>query len=84
VAVKRILKGQASLIYYIKMKFVEKTKIFLNEVTTEMKKVSWSTRRELLASTWIVIISVFIFAVVLGAFDFMFSRIVTYILSKGF
>lgn|GEM_PF-816528 len=83
-AVKRILKGQASLIYYIKMKFVEKTKIFLNEVTTEMKKVSWSTRRELLASTWIVIISVFIFAVVLGAFDFMFSRIVTYILSKGF
>ena len=83
-AVKRILKGQASLIYYIKMKFVEKTKLFLNEVTTEMKKVSWSTRRELLASTWIVIISVFIFAVVLGAFDFMFSRIVTYILSKGF
>lgn len=84
VAVKKILKGQASLIYYIKMKFVEKTKLFVSEVTTEMKKVSWSTRRELLASTWIVIVSVFIFVVVLGVFDYMFSRIVTYILSKGF
>jgi len=85
-AVKKILKGQASLIYYIKikMKFVEKTKLFLNEVTTEMKKVSWSTRRELLASTWIVIVSVSIFVVVLGIFDYMFSRLITYILKQGF
>ncbi|KPK41965.1 MAG: hypothetical protein AMJ78_04080 [Omnitrophica WOR_2 bacterium SM23_29] len=66
------------------MKFVEKTKLFLNEVTTEMKKVSWSTRRELLASTWIVIVSVSIFVVVLGIFDYMFSRLITYILKQGF
>ncbi len=65
------------------MKFIEKIKIFLGEITTEMKKVSWSTRKELLASTWIVVISVAIFAIVLGAFDFLFSEFISRILRQG-
>lgn len=66
------------------MKFIKNTKIFLNEVNAEMKKVSWSTRKELLASTWIVIVSVAIFTIVLGIFDLFFSKSVSLFLKQGF
>ncbi|MFH1779414.1 MAG: preprotein translocase subunit SecE [Candidatus Omnitrophota bacterium] len=66
------------------MKFVEKTKIFFNEVTVEMKKVSWSSRNELLVSAWIVVVSVIIFTIVLGFFDFSFSELISWILKQRF
>lgn len=65
------------------MKFIERTKIFLSEVKAEMKKVSWSTRKELLTSTWIVVVSVGIFAIILGTFDFAFSKFISLILRQG-
>ena len=49
---------------------------FLNEVKTEMKKVSWSTKKELIDSTWIVIVTVFLLAVFIGVIDFIISRAV--------
>ena len=49
---------------------------FLNEVKTEMKKVSWSTKKELIDSTWIVIVTVFLLAVFIGVIDFIISRVV--------
>lgn len=66
------------------MKFINKTKIFLKEVIAELKKVSWSTRKELLASTWIVIVSVIIFTIILGIFDFSFSKLISQILKQRF
>jgi preprotein translocase subunit SecE len=47
---------------------------FLNEVAVELKKVSWPTREELLASTWIVISITFILAVYVGTADFSLSK----------
>jgi preprotein translocase subunit SecE len=38
----------------------EKTKQFLREVKTEIKKVVYPSREELVGSTWVVIITVFI------------------------
>ena len=49
---------------------------FLNEVKTEMKKVSWSTKKELIDSTRIVIVTVFLLAVFIGIIDFVISRAV--------
>lgn len=66
------------------MKFLEKTKIFFNEVTVEMKKVSWSSRNELLVSAWIVVVSVIIFTIVLGIFDLSFSELISWILKQRF
>lgn len=65
------------------MKAIVKVKTFLNEVKAEMKKVSWSSRQELIGSAWIVIVSVLIFTVVLGIFDFSFSKIIHLILRQG-
>ena len=48
----------------------------MNEVKTEMKKVSWSTKKELIDSTRIVIVTVFLLAVFIGVIDFIISRAV--------
>jgi len=65
------------------MKAIENVKTFLNEVRSEMKKVSWSSRQELVSSAWIVIVSVLIFTVILGVFDFSFSKVIHLILRQG-
>lgn len=66
------------------MKITENIRIFINEVVIEMKKVSWSNRKELVSSAWIVVGSVLVFTVVLGIFDFLFSKVISLILKQGF
>jgi preprotein translocase subunit SecE len=47
---------------------------FISEVIAEMKKVSWTTRRELVDSTLIVILSSFLLGIFVGVIDYAFSR----------
>ena len=42
---------------------------YFKECFAEMKKVSWPSRQVVLQSTWVVILSTIIFAVVLGLVD---------------
>lgn len=42
---------------------------YFKECWLEMKKVSWPNRQVVLHSTWVVIISTLVFAVVLGLVD---------------
>ena len=49
---------------------------FFSEVTVELKKVSWPTRRDLVDATWLIIISSAIFGVFIGTTDFVLSKIV--------
>jgi len=44
---------------------------FLKDSYAELKKVVWPSREEVGASTKVVIVSVIVFAVVLGAVDFL-------------
>ena len=53
---------------------IDKVKKFIGEVLAEMKKVSWTTRRELVDSTLIVILSSFLLGLFVGVIDFAFSR----------
>ena len=59
-----------------KPNIVVKTKAFFNEVVIELKKSAWPTRKELIDSTLMVIVTM----VVLGAFiafaDLLFVKIV--------
>lgn len=47
---------------------------FLNEVKIELKKVSWSNKEELIGSTIVVLISIFLLALFIGICDFALSR----------
>jgi preprotein translocase subunit SecE len=53
---------------------------FINEVKLELKKVSWSTRRELINSTVVVIMSVIILAIFIGICDLAWSNIINFVL----
>ena len=45
------------------------------EVATELKKVTWPTRKETQAATLVVIVTVIIAAIILGVFDMIWSWI---------
>jgi preprotein translocase subunit SecE len=51
----------------------EKILQFLREVRVEIKKVTWPTRKETIASTIVVLITTFIIAAFLGVVDFLLS-----------
>ena len=57
-----------------------KVQKFIGEVMAEMKKVSWTTRRELIDSTLIVIFSSVLLGVFVGVVDFVLSKGVSIIL----
>jgi preprotein translocase subunit SecE len=52
---------------------------FFKDVVRELKKVSWPTRKELWRYTVIVIVTIVIFAVLLGVYDFIWVRVITYL-----
>ena len=53
-----------------------KVRDFLNEVSAELKKSSWPTRKELVDSTLVVIITVLVLGVFVAAADVIFLRII--------
>lgn len=58
---------------------IKKVTGFVSEVKTEMSKVTWSTREELIHATMIVLAVMFFLAVYIGVADFvlaLFMRIV--------
>lgn len=56
--------------------YVERVTTFLQEVRSETKKVTWPSRKDILGSTLVVIIAVFIIAGFLGILDFGLSLMV--------
>ena len=59
---------------------IAKAQNFIGEVLAEMKKVSWTTRRELLDATLIVIFSSALLGVFVAVIDLVLSKGVTIIL----
>jgi preprotein translocase subunit SecE len=54
---------------------------FLGEVKGELKHVSWPTKHQAWSYTILVILISLFVAVYLGAFDWLFTRIVNFIIS---
>ena len=52
-----------------------KVQKFISEVAAELKKVSWSTRKELINATWIVIFSTALLGLFIGGADFVLSKL---------
>ena len=58
------------------LKNIVKLKQFLRESKVELKKVKWPTRKELIASTSVVIVFTIIISLFLGLMDFSFIKII--------
>ena len=59
---------------------IGKTNEFLTNVKSELKKVTWPTRKDTYASTMVVIMLVIISAIFLGGVDIILSRLIRLIL----
>jgi preprotein translocase subunit SecE len=55
---------------------------FLRDAYNELRKVSWLSRKEVLSSTIVIIIFIFIIALFIGFIDFILSRIVGIVLQR--
>lgn len=56
--------------------FISKFWTFISEVRSEVKKITWSSRDELVGSVVIVCLLVVVFAIILGAMDGVFGYVV--------
>jgi preprotein translocase subunit SecE len=56
--------------------YYTRTKQFLSEVVSELKKVTWPNRKETLGTTGVVLILVVIISVYLGLVDYALSHLV--------
>lgn len=71
-----------------KMEFSVKAKFdvaiqFLREVRTELKKVTWPSRKDTLSGTLVVLVAVFIIATFLGIVDSGLSSLVRQLLRRA-
>ena len=55
---------------------IEKIKQFFRDVKVEAGKVSYPSKDELIGSTWVVIITVFVVSIFLGLVDLGLTKIV--------
>ena len=55
---------------------------FLREVKSELKKVSWPSKKELTANTIVVLVSVFLAATVIWIIDGFFAQILKAFIAK--
>jgi preprotein translocase subunit SecE len=68
--------------FSMKEKF-EAAKQFLREVKTELKKVTWPSRKDTLSGTLVVLVAVFIIAIFLGIVDSGLSNLIKALLKRA-
>lgn len=59
---------------------LSKIRQFLEEAKAELKKVTWPTRKQTLASTAVVLVVVIVLSVFLGLVDFGLAKIIKVLL----
>ena len=61
---------------------VERTRLFLSEVRNELKRVTWPSRKEVYATTVVVILFSVFFGLYLFALDYGINSIVQWIFAR--
>ena len=59
---------------------LKKTGVFFTQVKEELKKVNWTKRDELFASTSVVVITVIILCIYIGLVDLVVTRLIEFVL----
>ncbi len=54
-------------------------KHFFKEVVAELRKVTWPTQKDVIKATGVVVAVVVVLAIFVGAFDYLFSTLVGWI-----
>jgi preprotein translocase subunit SecE len=57
-----------------------KAKIFLSDVRSELKKVTWPTRKETISTTWVVVLIILLISFYLGLCDVILAKVIRVLL----
>ena len=57
-----------------------KTNKFLQEVKVELGKVTWPTRKETMATAWVVVVIIILISLYLGACDIVLTKLMHVVL----
>ena len=77
-----IISNGGAMEFAIREKF-EGAKQFLREVKTELKKVTWPSRKDTLSGTGVVLVAIFIIALFLGIVDSGLSNLIKALLKQA-
>ncbi len=61
---------------------LERLRLFLSEVRNELKRVTWPSRKEVYATTIVVILTSLFFGIYLWVLDLSFSNVVQWIFRR--
>ena len=61
---------------------IERARLFLSEVRNELKRVTWPSRKEVYATTVVVILTSAFFGIYLFALDYGLNAVFTWVLHK--
>ncbi|WP_346354655.1 preprotein translocase subunit SecE [Azotosporobacter soli] len=64
----------------IQQSFMSRTKRFVRDVKAEMKKVNWPTRKEIIAHTGVVFVTVVLIAALIWAIDAVFAKALQFLI----
>ncbi|HEY5468784.1 MAG TPA: preprotein translocase subunit SecE [Coriobacteriia bacterium] len=56
---------------------------YFSDVKAEMRRVVWPSRPEIISSSWIVVITLAIFIVLIGAYDVIAKNIILFLAGVG-
>lgn len=59
---------------------IQRTVSFFRDVKSELSQVSWPTPRELLESTRVVLVTILLLSLVIGFFDIVCARLISWII----
>jgi len=59
---------------------IAKTRLFFDEVKLELDKVTWPSRKETIATTWVVVFIVVLISFYLGACDLILAKLLRFFL----
>jgi preprotein translocase subunit SecE len=62
--------------------WVLSTREFFRDVSSEMKKVTWPTRQEVIGTTAVVIVSTIVFAIFLWGCDVVFYKAIDFLFTR--
>ena len=62
--------------------WTDSAKQFYTDVRSEMRKVSWPSRQEVIGTTIVVVVAVFFFGIYLFAVDTVLSHAVTWLFQR--
>lgn len=58
------------------MEYIDKARDYFKEVMVELKRVTWPSKKDTMAATWVVIITVIILSIFLGIVDLGLSQLI--------